>query len=223
MDMRSDIENEGPAPRWQRRKEARPAEILDSALTEFVSRGYKATRLEDIAKRAGCTKGTIFLYYASKEELFKELVRQTVLPRLQQAEELFATHRGTYRELLIQLLRLRWENMVNCRMSGLPKLMFAEAHNFPELAKFHFDEVIARSQALIQRALSGGIEAGEFREHDTEYVSRLALSPIVMAALWKHSFEPHAAGFIDPQRYFDTSLDLLLRGIERPAQEERRA
>jgi AcrR family transcriptional regulator len=221
--QKTETQSEGSAPRWQRRKEARPAEILEAAIPEFVSRGYAATRLEDVARRAGCTKGTIFLYFPSKAELFKALVRQTVLPRIQQAEEMVEQHRGTYRELLVQLLRARWDAIVNSPMSGLPKLMFAEAGNFPELARFHFDEIITRSQAIIQGVLRAGIDAGEFREHDTESVARLACSPMIMAALWKHSFGPHASTYIDPDRYLETSLELLLRGIARTPEGEARA
>ena len=208
-------EREHAEPRWHRRKEERPAEILEAALHEFVTRGFAATRLDDVARRAGCTKGTIFLYFANKQELFKAMVRQTVLPRIQQAETLVEQHRGSQRDLLVQLMRSRWEAVVNSRTSGLPKLMFAEAGNFPELAKFHFDEVVSRSQAVIQGVLRAGIAAGEFRELDAESVARVAVSPLLMAAMWKHSFEAHGVVRIDSERFFEASLDLLLRGIAR--------
>jgi AcrR family transcriptional regulator len=215
---RHDADSAPAEPRWHRRKEERPAEILDAALTEFVARGFAATRLEDVARRAGCTKGTIFLYFANKEELFKALVRQTVLPRIQQAELLVEQHEGSYRDLLEQLMRTRWEAVVNSRASCIPKLMFAEAGNFPELAKFHFDEVVSRSQAVIERVLRAGMAAGEFRELDAASVARVAVSPLLMAAMWKHSFEPHAVVHIDPDRFFEASLELLLRGIARTAE-----
>jgi len=211
-------EREHSEPRWHRRKEERPAEILDAALTEFVARGYSATRLEDVARRAGCTKGTIFLYFANKEELFKALVRQTVLPRIQQAEAMVEQHQGSYSDLLQKLMRSRWEAVVNSRASCLPKLLFAEAKNFPELARFHFEEVVSRHQALVERVLNAGIAAGEFREHDAESVARIAAAPLLLASLWKHSFEPHAVVHIDPERFFEASLDLLLRGIARTAE-----
>ncbi len=214
---RTHAQRDAAEPRWHRRKDERPAELLDAALEEFVARGYAATRLEDVARRAGCTKGTIFLYFANKEELFKAMVRQNVLPGIQEAETLVERHQGSYRDLLAQVLRARWDGVVNSRLSGLPKLMFAEAVNFPELARFHMEEVVSRSQALIERVLRAGIAAGEFREHDTGSVARVAVSPLVMAALWKHSFEPHAVVHIDPDRYFEASLDLLLRGIARTA------
>ena len=212
---RPDTDQEQVGPRWRRRKEARPAEILDAALHEFVTRGFAATRLEDVAKRAGCTKGTIFLYFPSKEELFKAIVRETVLPRIQQAEWLVEQHKGSYRDLLGKLMRARWESVVNSKASCIPKLMFAEAGNFPELAKFHFDEVVSRSQAVIEGVLRAGTAAGEFRELDAESVARVAVSPLLMAAMWKHSFEAHGVVRIDPERFFAASLDLLLRGIAR--------
>jgi AcrR family transcriptional regulator len=205
-----------PAPRWQRRKEARPAEILDAALDEFVTRGFAAARLEDIAKRAGCTKGTIFVYFESKQELFKAVVRANVLPLIAHAESLAEHHDGPVRDLLVKILRSRWESVVNSRLSGLPKLIFSEAGCFPDLARFYLDEVIGRGHAVIVRVLRAGIASGEFREMDADYLARVAASPMLVAALWKHSFQPHAAHEIDPQAYFETWLDLLLSGIARP-------
>lgn len=201
-------------PRWHRRKEARPTEILEAALAEFVERGYAAARLEDIAKRAGCTKGTIFLYFANKEELFKGVVRANVIPRIELSEQIVAEHQGPVRDLLVKLLRLRWEGIYDPRLSGLPKLMFSEAGNFPDLARFFHDEVMARSHALIERVLRLGIERGEFRPLDVHSTARFAVTPIVMAALWKHSFAQCGAP-VDPVAYFESSLDVLLRGIAR--------
>jgi AcrR family transcriptional regulator len=209
-----------PEPRWHRRKEARPAEILDAALHEFVARGYAATRLDDIAKRAGCTKGTIFLYFPNKAELFKALIRETVIPLIQQAEQVVEQHEGPVRDLLAKIIRSRWESLVHSRLSGLPKLIFAEAVNFPELARFYHDEVIARSQAVMQRVLRLGIERGEFRDVDVAGVARLAVSPMLVATLWKHSFALCAPTQVDAQAYFETSLDILLRGIAREAPSE---
>lgn len=202
-------------PRWHRRKEARPAEILDAALEEFGARGFAAARLEDIARRAGCTKGTIFLYFQSKEDLLKELTRHVVVPRLELAEQIVEQHEGSMRELLEKLLRSRWETMTTSAVSRMPKLIFAEAGNFPDLARFYHQEVIARSHALVERVLRAGIERGEFRDMDVANVARAAVAPILMGAMWKHSFAPHLPEVADMQPFFETSLDLLLRGIAR--------
>ncbi len=200
-------------PRWRRRKEARPAEIIEAALEAFVSRGYAGTRLEDIARSAGCTKGTIFLYFESKEELFKAVVRTSVVPRLAQAEQLVDRHQGSVRDLLEQLLRMRWDSIYASPLSGLPKLLLSEAGNFPDLARFYNDEVVARSQALIERVLRMGVERGEFRPMDTLHVARVAVTPILLAALWKHSFAPCVTTLTNPQSYFEAALEILLRGI----------
>src|SRR2546425_1008794 len=119
------------APRGRRGREARPAELLQAALDVFVERGYAATRLEEVARRAGVTKGTMYVYYANKETLFKELVRTTALPVVESAEELVRTHRGPARELVALILRRRWDAMVNGRVGGIAKLMMSEAGNFP--------------------------------------------------------------------------------------------
>ncbi len=202
-------------PRWHRRKETRPAEILDAALEEFVARGFAATRLEDIAKRAGCTKGTIFLYFPNKGELFKAMVREHVLPRIREAEQSVEGHGGPVRDLLADVLRARWDGLYHSKLSGLPKLMFAEAGNFPELARFYHDEVVSRSQAVVKRILELGIQRGEFRDLDVHTTALVMVSPMLMASLWRHSFAHCAPDYADAQAFFDTALDFLLRGLAR--------
>lgn len=208
----------GPAsPRWHRRKQTRPAEILEAALQTFVERGFAAARLDDIAKRAGCTKGTIFLYFATKEELFKAVVREHVVPRIARVEQEVEQHEGPARELLEKVLRERWEALYHSQLSGLPKLMFAEAGNFPDLARFYHDEVISRSQAVVQRILQRGIDRGEFRPVDVRSVALVSAAPMLMASLWKHSFSHCVASYANAQAYFEASLDNLLCGLARTA------
>lgn len=206
-----------PEPRWHRRKEARPIEILDAALHEFLAHGFSATRLDDIAHRAGCTKGTIFLYFESKEELFKAIVHENLLPAIEQAEERAEQHEGSSSELLRELVRARWDLMVNSPLSGVPKLVISEAGQFPDLVRFFHEEIVLRSHAVFARVLRRGVERGEFRDLDLEYVPRALMAPIIMAALWKHSIQPYAPLQVDPEKYFDTSFDLLLAGLAAPA------
>jgi AcrR family transcriptional regulator len=210
-------------PRWHRRKQARPSEIIDAALIEFVEHGFAGSRLEDIARRAGCTKGTIFLYFDSKQELFKAMVRRTMLPVLETGESLIERHDGTAQELLVSLLRQRFEYMTNTAACALPKLMLSEAANFPELARFYHDEIITRSHSIIERALKSGVERGEFREMDTSNVARAAVAPLLLVAAWKFSFMKHAQVDLDPVAYFETALDVLLRGIRRDGAQEPQA
>lgn len=205
-------------PRWHRRKEARPAEILDAAMHEFTERGFAAARLEDIARRAGCTKGTIFLYFANKEELFKAIVREHLIPVLHQAEQRLEQHEGRASDLLRELVRARWELMVVSRFSAVPKLVMSEAGNFPELAQFFYDDVVSRSHTLFSRVLRSGIERGEFRaDLDVAYVTRALMAPLLVAALWKHGMRSCARAEIDPETYFATSLELLMAGLAAPS------
>ena len=211
--------NPGAPPRWRRRKAARPAEILTAALDSFVEHGYEASRLEDIARRAGCTKGTIFLYYPSKAELFKSAVREAMGPLLLAAEQTVEGHRGGARQLLEALLRQRWQAMTHTRLSGIPKLMFAEGAKFPELARFYHDEIIERGHALLTRVLELGVERGEFRALDAANIARVAIAPILLAAVWRHSFAAVVERQVAPEPFFETALQLLFRGIAAPGRE----
>ena len=205
--------NEKRAPRWRRRKEARPAEILAAALEIFGERGYEATRLVDVARRAGCTKGTIFLYYENKIELFKAAVREVMLPLVLETERLVEGHSGSSRELVEQLLRLRWDHMMRNRLSGLVKLMLAETRTYPELARFYNDEFIERNQALLRRVLQEGIDRGEFRPMDVIQAARFLVAPMMFATVWRHAFE-HAVGTPGTlEEYFDTALGIMLAGL----------
>src|SRR5262249_9189122 len=117
------------APRWQRRKDARPGELLAAALELFVEKGYAATKLEDVARRAGVTKGTMYLYFESKEALFKAVVRANVLPHLEHAEQFVAAHQGTTRDLLVEFMRGWMQTMYHTPLSGLCKLVISESAN----------------------------------------------------------------------------------------------
>lgn len=205
------------APRWRRRKESRPGEILAAALDTFVERGYESARLEDIARRAGCTKGTIFLYYESKAELFKAVIRNVMVPLMEDTQQTIETHQGTCRELLERLLRIRWERATASRLSGLAKLLFAETERYPDLAKFYYEEIHLRSQALIQRVFDMGVARGEFRPLDGASFARVAIAPIVFASIWRHSFGPVVDRTLDSDAYFKTTLDILFSGIGAPS------
>jgi AcrR family transcriptional regulator len=207
MDQRSPI-------RWRRRKDARPEEILAAALESFAERGFAATRLEDVAVRAGISKGTLYLYFKSKEELFKAVVRETLLPNLVRIEALVGTFEGPS-ALLVEQLLLTISGVLGSRIGAIPKLVIAEAGNFPDLARFYFDEVIQRGLGLIATILRRGIARGEFRAIDVDRAVFCVIAPMLVAALWKNSLEPYGeAPPLDPEALARTHLDLLLRGLE---------
>jgi AcrR family transcriptional regulator len=200
-------------PRWERRKDARPSELTAAALELFVEKGFAATRLDDVAKLAGVSKGTLYLYFESKEELFKAVVREGIVAKLGEAEELVGSFRGTSADLLREMLHRWWLELGATRLAGITKLMMAEAGNFPELARFYNDEVIQRANAMLSCAMKRGIASGEFREINLDYAARICCAPLIMLLLWRHSFGPCAAEKIDPDVYVDTHIDMLIHSL----------
>jgi AcrR family transcriptional regulator len=204
-------------PRWERRKEARPQELLAAALDLFVERGFASTRLEDVAKHAGVSKGTLYLYFTNKEELFKAVVRENILPTLGAAEESIATFEGASADLFRQLIHQWWHQVGNTKLAGISKLIMAEAGNFPELARFYHEEVISRGDAMITKVLLRGIASGEFRNIDAPAMTRIIVAPVIMLMLWKYSFGPCQLETISPGQYLDNFIDLCLNGLHQPA------
>jgi AcrR family transcriptional regulator len=206
-------------PRWERRKEARPQELLAAALDLFVERGFASTRLEDVAKHAGVSKGTLYLYFTNKEELFKAVVRENILPTLGAAEESIAAFEGASADLFRQLIHQWWHQVGNTQLAGISKLIMAEAGNFPELARFYHEEVISRGDAMITKVLLRGIASGEFRNIDAPAMTRIIVAPVIMLMLWKYSFGPCQLETISPGQYLDNFIDLCLNGLHQPAAE----
>ena len=200
-------------PRWTRRKEARPQELLAAALDLFVERGYAATRLDDVAARAGVSKGTLYLYFTNKEELFKAVVRENMVPALDEAEQIIAYFQGSAADLLREIIRGWWERVGATKLSGLPKLIMAESANFPEVAAFYYEEVISRAKAMVLGMLKRGIDSGEFRPIDTEQTVNVVIAPMLMLMMWKHSFTACQPEPIDPEKYLQCYSDLLLNGV----------
>jgi AcrR family transcriptional regulator len=199
--------------RWTRRKEARPHELLTAALDLFVERGFAATRLDDVAARAGVSKGTLYLYFENKEELFKAVVRENLLPTLDVAEQVISNHSGSSTDLFRKIMMTWWERVGNTSLSGITKLMMSESGNFPEVAQFYHEEVITRANAMLISILERGIAQGEFRNIDTTQASNVVIAPMLMLMLWKHSFNGCGAKTIEPDAYLKCYLDLLLNGL----------
>lgn len=200
-------------PRWKRRKDARPEEIVTAALEEFVERGFAATRLEDVARRAGVTKGTLYLYFKNKEALFKAVVRQTIVPVIAQGELTAQSFTGSARELLEQLVREYWRLVFETSLAGIPKLMISEAANFPQLARFYYDEVVTRGHRLLGGVIERGIKDGEFRKVDILSATKLALSPLMHAGVASRAFAACMPEGFDVRKYLETHIDLYLHGI----------
>lgn len=209
--------NPNEVPRWRRRKDARPGELLDAALQVFVERGYSATRLDDVARRAGVTKGAMYLYFENKEALFKAMVRDRIVTSIAQTEQLLQDHQGSAREMLVLLLERWWQRVVEGPLSGMAKLVIGEVGTFPDLARFYHDEVISRNMKLFEHALRLGMARGEFRRMDPAMTVRLAIAPMLTAALWQHTFARCVEGEqFEPRRFFEAHVEVFLAGLAAP-------
>ena len=200
-------------PRWRRRKDERPSEILAAALDSFAERGFAATRLDDIAKRAGVTRGTLYLYFTSKEDLLKAVVRQAILPLLARSEELIARSSEPTPDLLRKLILAIPALITGSPFPAIPKLIIAEANNFPDLAEFYLAEVLGRVRRRIKALLRRGIRRGEFREVDLDHVFFCFVAPIFFAGLWRDVFGRFDKAAPDLDALCRTHAELLLRGL----------
>jgi TetR/AcrR family transcriptional regulator len=199
----------------ERRKEARPGELLAAALELFVEKGYAATRSEEVARRAGVSKGTLFLYFASKEELFKAVVRENLAGRFAEWNAEFDTFPGSTPDMLRYALMMWWQRVGNTPAAGITKLMMSEASNFPELAAFYQQEVIEPGHELVRRILQRGVDRGEFRPVDMEHAIYVVLAPMIFLMSWKHSFGACASpsAILDPEKYLELQVQTLLYGL----------
>ena len=203
------------APKRERRKEARPGELLDAALDLFVEKGFSATRVEEVAARAGVSKGTLFLYFQSKEDLFKAVVRENIANKFPAWQEEFVTFEGTSSDMLRYALVSWWERIGKTRASGITKLVMSEAQNFPEIAAFYQEEVIKPGNAMIRSILERGVQSGEFRDMDLEQAVHIIVAPMIFLMMWKHSMGACAtsAKIVDPEQFIHMQVDVLLHGM----------
>lgn len=201
------------ATRWRRRKDERPGEILAAALEVFAARGFAATRLEDVAARAGVSKGTLYLYFDSKEALLRAVVQAHILPNLAEAERVVHGFKGATPALIRALVENLGSLIVTTPISGIPKLIIAESGNFPELARFYATAVVRRGLRLMQTVIRRGIARGEFRPVDVTHAARLLFAPVLFAVIWKHTMHAHVSAPLDPVAFLRSHLDIFLRGL----------
>jgi AcrR family transcriptional regulator len=201
------------AQRWRRRKDARPPEILQAALAVFAEKGLSAARMEDIAARAGVTKGTIYLYFPSKNDVFKALLSTHIAERLKTIGAMVDGFDGPTSQLIANVIRFAGSVLVNSENVVLPKIVIAEITKFPDLLRFYRDEVIERGLALWEAILKRGIARGEFREVPTAHVARLCVAPLLFSAIWRTTFAELDADPYDINGLIETHIDMLLKGL----------
>lgn len=202
-------------PRHERRKDARPGELLDAALDLFVEKGFAATRSEEVAARAGVSKGTLFLYFPTKDELFKAVVVENLRGEFAEWSLALEQYEGSTADMLRRCLRLWWERFGSTKASGLIKLMLSEGRNFPELADFYRREVIDPRHELLRRIVERGIASGEFAPADVNHAIRAIVAPMILLALHRHSPMMSIEGpqAIDADSYLAFQAETLLHGL----------
>jgi AcrR family transcriptional regulator len=213
MAEQNPIVDEQDGPRWRRRSEARPGEIVQAALDLFVEKGFSSTRMDEIAHRAGVTKGTVYLYFPSKDDLFRAVVGEMMGPNLETGERLVAEATGPTRELIAELIRAWWRVGGSSRIACLGKLITGEASNFPTLAQYYMDHVVVRARRIFEAALRRGVERGELRDVPLTDAARLAIAPLVHASIYQRSLLPFDPEGWDMERYLELHIDLFLRGL----------
>jgi TetR/AcrR family transcriptional regulator len=199
----------------ERRKEARPGELLDAALDLFVEKGFAATRAEEVAARAGVSKGTLFLYFPSKEELLKAVVQENISGRFKEWNTEFEAYEGSSADMVRYCMRVWWERVGTTKASGITKLMISESRNFPEIAAFYQREVIQPGHTLIRRILERGVQRGEFRALDLDYAVYAIVSTMVFLIMTRHALDACVAANqpLEPERYIASQIDIILHGM----------
>lgn len=189
-------------------------ELLDAALDLFVERGFAATRSEDVAARAGVSKGTLYLYYPSKEDLLKAVISRNVVNQITEGSEIIRQFKGNSSELLAMVLLLWWERIGETRASGIIKLMTSEVRNFPEVAQFYVDEVVTPSNQMLAQVIQRGVDRGEFRSVNVPEVVHALVGPLIFLVLNKHSLGACSISFmLEPRLVITALIDMVLNGL----------
>ena len=202
-------------PKRERRKQQRPGELLEAALDLFVEKGFAATKSEEVAAKAGVSKGTLFLYFPSKEELFKAVVRENVVKTVTEGALEVANFKGSSADLLKTLMLEWWRRYGSTKASGITKLIISEGNHFPDLAAFYQEEVIDPATRMLKDILERGRATGEFLNFNTEHTTMVVIAPMLFLIMSKHANAVCISGSqeTNPENFIAQHADLLVRGL----------
>ena len=196
----------------RRRKAERPKEILEAAFAEFSRNGYASTTLDQIAERAGVTKGTIYVYFDSKEHLFISMVREVMQASLDTVHELFESHEGSTADLLHAQFSFIYQHIVeDKRRREVVRMLIAEAPRFPELADRYHEEILRPCLDMLRQAIQRGMDRGEIRKSSIVDSPQVVIAPIALVDLWMMMFDKRQP--LDLKAYFNAHLDMVLHGL----------
>jgi AcrR family transcriptional regulator len=196
----------------RRRKAERPTEILEAAFEEFSRNGYATTTLDQVAQRAGVTKGTIYVYFENKEHLFISMMKELTKPTMDSAMEMFERHEGSTLDMLRDQFAFIYRNIVDDgRRREVVRMLIAEAPRFPELADRYHEEIHRPCIELLKRAIQRGIERGEIRPSAVATCPEVIIAPIALVDLWLMMFGDRHP--LELQDYFKAHLEMVLNSL----------
>jgi AcrR family transcriptional regulator len=204
------------APKFRRRKAERPGEIVAAALAVFAEKGFAAARLEEIAARAGISKGALYLYFETKEALFRAVVAQAIAPDIATVRALIERHPGPLPDLLRAVAARVAQVIEGAPLGGVVKMVIGEARNFPEIARVWHDELVAQALGAVSGAVAAAQARGEVRPGDPRVYGLQLIAPILIAAIWRETFVPVGAPAFDLRAVADQHVETMLAGMLAP-------
>ncbi len=198
-------------PRYRRRKEDRPEEIAEAAFDAFAQKGYSATKVEDVAKRAGVSKGLLYLYYKTKEELFKAVIRNVVVRRIDPLIDMLDDPDRSAEEFIRGPMLGLLKQMPGSPIAIVIRLLISEGPRHPDLVDYYWDNVASRGLAAFGGMLDRAVERGEFRDCPAAEQPQLFLAPVIMSVIWRAVFSKRT---LDSDRLIETQIDLLLAELK---------
>lgn len=196
----------------EQQKENKRLALLDAALAVFSRVGFAAAKMDDVAQEAGVSKGTVYLYFDSKETLFKEMVRAKMSPMLTDVAEVLGDPSMSATDRLKAHLKFFYTKVLNSDRRQIMRLIMAEGPNFPDLAEFYHANILNRGQAMIGAIIQQGVDRGEFRQMEGHGLAQNIAAGALVAGIWKLVFDRFQP--IDLDAYFDTHVDLILNGLK---------
>lgn len=200
-------------PRWRRRKDARPTEIVAAALAVFAEKGFAAARLDDIAARAGVSKGALYLYFETKQDLFAAVVRDAISPNIATVEAAAAAIDLPFAQIARLLLNRAADILNTTPLGSVAKMVIAESRNFPELARVWHDEVVVRMLRVMTRLIERAQANGEVRPGEARFHALSLIGPIFMGVLWREVLVPVGAQPLDLKALAQQHVETVLNGL----------
>jgi AcrR family transcriptional regulator len=204
------------APKFRRRKAERPGEIVAAALAVFAERGFAGARLEEVAARAGVSKGAIYLYFPNKEDLFRAVVDQTIAPNVAVLQAVAASHPGPFPDLLRLIVGRIVSVILAGPVGGVAKMVIGEARNFPELARVWHDRLVSHALGALTQAIAAAQARGEVRAGDPRLFAMQAVAPLLIGVIWRETFTPVGAPDVDIEALAAQHVETLLAGLMLP-------